>query len=529
MNSDFADAAGILISELDGIASKPGVTLVKSNMVRTVYRLEAGGVRLFVKAYHSSGPLEALKALIRPSRALSEWNAMIGLQEAGIATARPVLYGEKRRFGTLRYAYFAATEVEDALSFGAFVEHEREQGRWNAARKDAVYTSLAGLTARLHAAAIRHGDFHLGNILVRGDDVFLIDLHTVSFPARLDRASKILNLARAAEVLGRLDGGEDLALFLGRYLEASPGFAPSEEALRSEVTAVTRRLDRRRLKSRTRRCMKKSSEFARVEREGYVLRHRRRYAPEKIIAALAEHDRVTEGDERLLHPVFKNKVTAVHGLCVKEYLSRSLFKRLLPQLSEARRSWIAGRGLEVRGIATPETAAWVRGRGREFLVTAYAPAVRLHDFIKARCAGLEPRAAATEQKTLAVALAPIIRKIHDTDIRHRDLSEQNILAIEGPRFLLIDLDTLAFGRSPSFEMRMKNLMQLGHMPDDVSVLAKARFLSLYLGPGRRKEWRAMMRLLDAQILARMTRKRVKFERLGLDDPHPRPSKLKGSW
>jgi hypothetical protein len=183
----------------------------------------------------------------------------------------------------------------------------------------------------------------------------------------------------------------------------------------------------------------------------------------------------------------------------------------------------------VRGIATPETVAWVRGKGREFVITRYAPAMRLHDFVKDRCKDLDPRAEAAEQERLAAALAPFIRKIHDSDIRHRDLSEQNILAREGPVFMLIDLDTLYFSKPPSFEMRVKNLTQLGHMPDDVNVLAKARFLSVYLGPGRKKERRALQNLVNARLLARMTRKRNKFERLGLDDPHPRPSRLKGSW
>jgi hypothetical protein len=67
------------------------------------------------------------------------------------------------------------------------------------------------------------------------------------------------------------------------------------------------------------------------------------------------------------------------------------------------------------------------------------------------------------------------------------------------------------------------------MPEDVHVLAKARFLEHYLGEGRGPVWRSMFREIDRGILLRMIRKRRKFERLRLEDPHPIPSRFRGRW
>ncbi|MFH2000354.1 MAG: lipopolysaccharide kinase InaA family protein [Planctomycetota bacterium] len=528
------------------IGSGANVEVIKSNMVRTVYRLTAAGVRLYVKAYHSRGVEEALKSLIRPSRALCEWQAMCRLEAAGIATAIPVFYGERRSAGILKHAFFAATEITDTLNFGAFVEQAQAAGEWNRALKEAIYEGMAHLTARLHACHIRHGDFHLGNILVsralnQSPRLHLIDLHTVSFPSRLSRKARILNLARVGEVLSQLDQGQDLDLFLGRYLDEAPGFSPSTSALRSEVMLKVTKLLARRLKSRTRRCLLESSQFTPARQDGYAMNLRRTCSPAMAIEAIERHDQVeNENGPGLLHPVFKNKVTAVEvpgpdgrcRLCVKEYRARSFGSRLFPWLSEARRSWIAGRGLEVRGIATPRTEAWVRKGAREFLITLFVEAKRLYDFQADRCQGLPESEAAELQKRIAVELAAFVRILHDSGIRHNDLSEQNIMVSHdhGTRhFLLIDCDTLSFKADPGEKGIMKNLVQLGHMPEDVNVMAKARFLREYLGKDRRDEWRSMIRILDKGILRRMERKRKKFVILRLPDPHPRPSRLKGDW
>lgn len=537
VNGEFFAAAESLIHRLKGLEGEEGASVVKKNMVRTVLRVEAEGMPLYIKRYHSSGLVEAVKSLLLPSRARSEWEAMARLSALGIPTAKPLFFGERRAAGVLKGAYFAAAEIEDAVDFGAFVQRAVATGAWERELKEALYGNLAELTRALHAAGVRHGDYHLGNILVQthgAPRVYLIDLHTVSFPRTLSRGARILNLARVAEVLSKLDGGAYLDFFLEHYRKGASSIAPSLKDLRDEVMRIVHRLDLRRFKSRTRRCLKESTEFTRIRREGYVVRFRRTFDPEKILEAIQEHDTVKrEGDERLLHPVFKNKVTRVmDSLCVKEYRPPSIGLRLIPFLSEARKAWIAGRALEVRGVDTPKTVAWVRGKGRAFLITRFTAGQRLYEYIRESCASLDASDAAKWQKALSRETAALVRRIHELGIRHSDLSEQNILVEEDGEersYLLIDLDTVSFRKRIKEEERIKNLIQLGHMPKEVNVLAKGRFLAHYLGGKRGRAWRRMIRTVNEGVLARMERKRRKFDRLGLPDPHPIPSRLKGGW
>ncbi len=546
INNSFAGTGRALIDVLDSLDQDGGVRVIKRNMVRTVLCIEIEGVPLIVKKYHSSGLIEALKSFVLPSRASSEWNAMLRMREAGIPTARPVFFGEQRRAGFLKSSFFAATEIENVQKFGLYLARQRKRSDWIEKRRFELFEVLSRLTADLHKAGISHGDYHTGNILAsvpddRVPEIHLIDLHSVSFPKSLSRKTRLLNLARIAEVIIKAGKDRELNLFLGRYLQHLPELAPSLAALRQEVESITGKLLRRRAKSRTRRCLMRSSGFTPSVLNGFKLNHRRSYTKDVIMEALNAHDSVTsEDDPRLLHPFIKNKVTGVevhdpnglYKLCVKEYRRRTWAKRHIIPTSEAKRAWIAGRGLEVRRIETPDTVAWVRGRGREFLITRFTKGQRLHKYLESICSNLSPRKAARQQRVVATELAAFVKKIHDTGIRHRDLSEKNIIVEErnGRRvYLLIDCDTVTFKTRLGRKDRVRNLIQLGHMPDDINVLAKAYFIKQYLGKTHGHEWRSIMRKVNEGVLLRMKRKRARSKNEGLEDPHPIPSRLKGHW
>ncbi len=516
-------------------------------MVRTVYEATAGGATFLLKHYHSAGLVNALKYTILPTRASTEWKVMQRFNELGIPTARPIIFGEKRRLGFLADSFFAASFIDDSKSYGPFTLKLMRQGLWNETIKTVLFSKLARLTAQLHEASVFHADFHLGNVLVSNQkspspDLHVIDLHTVYFPRRLKRRQILLNLARVAESIRQL-GADQVPIFLDMYLDLRPGFAPSTKDLAAEVGRLVAALDRRKIKSRTRRCLLRSSRFTPARRGRFKMNLRRTVTPQEVIDIISAHDSVApSGDSRLIPPSNKNKVTALKAtissgptkFCVKEYRPRSIVRRLLPLASEAKRSWIAGLGLEVRQTPTPETVAWVRGQGREFIITRFIEgAFKLHDYaLRARMElPIEERLAFVDALTADVA--GFIRHIHETGVCHHDLCEQNILvAGKGPRrtLYLIDLDTVTFRRRLSYGRIVKNLVQLGHLPGDVGVLVKARFLTLYTGQTPREAVRgALFNRIDAGILRRMQAKRRRFLARGDADPHPAPSALKRDW
>lgn len=553
INPEFgaeAEAIWSFFDEFDRSAThgKNGTTrVIKSNMVRTVYEATAGRAAFLLKHYHSSGLVNALKYVILPTRASTEWKVMQRFNELGIPTARPIIFGEKRRFGFLVDSFFAASFIADSISYGPFTLKLMRQGLWNETIKTVLFSKLARLTAMLHEASVFHADFHLGNVLVSNQkspspDLHVIDLHTVYFPRRLKRKQALLNLARVTESIRQL-GADQVPIFLDMYLDLRPGFAPSTKHLAAEVGTLVEALDRRKMKSRTRRCLLHSSQFTPARRGRFKMNLRRTVTPDEVIDIITTHDSVApRGDSRLIPPSNKNKVTALDAVigsgpakfCVKEYRPRSIVRRLLPFASEARRSWIAGLGLEVRRTATPETVAWVRGRGREFIITRFIDgASKLHDYALRARMELPPRERLPFVYALTADVARFVRHIHETGVCHHDLCEQNILVTGNgaQRILyLIDLDTVTFKRRLSSRRIVKNLVQLGHLPGDVGVLVKARFLTSYAGQKPHEAVRgALFKRIDAGILQRMEAKRRRFLARGDADPHPVPSLFKKDW
>jgi len=528
-------------------AATGATRIIKSNMVRTVYEAEIGERHFLLKHYHSSGLANAVKYMLLPTRASTEWRVMQRFKELGIPTASPIVYGEKRQLGFLADSFFAATFIEDSISYGPFTLKLMRQGLWNETIKNLLFSKLARLTAMLHEASVFHADFHLGNVLVSNQkspspDLHVIDLHTVYFPRRLKRRQALLNLARVTESIRQL-GADQVPIFLEMYLALRNGFAPSTEHLAAEVGRLVAALDRRKMKSRTRRCLVPSSQFTRARIDRFRMNLRRTVTPEEVIDIIRTHDTVAaRGDSRLIPPSNKNKVTAIEAetgsgpakYCVKEYRRRSLARRFLPFPTEARRSWIAGLGLEVRGTATPETVAWARGQGREFIITRFIEgAAKLHEYALRNRMNLPPLERSSFDHALTAEVARFVRHIHDMGVCHHDLCEQNILvAGSGPRRILylIDLDTVTFKRRLATRRFVKNLVQLGHLPGDVGVLLKARFLTWYMGPeAARADFRAFFKRINAGILQRMEAKRRRFLARGDADPHPVPSALKRDW
>lgn len=557
MNPDFREAAADVLRLLEDRERLKAKGVVKSNMVRSVYRVEAGGFPIFLKTYHAAGLFNMLKSLVVPSRALAEWTAMMRLTDLHIPTALPIAYGETRRCGFLIDSFFAALAVgrtgdsdglesADALQFNSVVAKMKRLGTWSPEKRDSLYSNLAKLVSSLHRHAVKHGDFHVGNVVApfrenESPELHIIDLHAVSFPSALPKRTKLLNLAKVAEGI-RYNERDDVRFFLEKYLALNPGFAGDLDTLDEEISRMIRQLDRRRIRSRTRRCLARSTEFLPAQKAGCRMNLRRPFTPDEVLDAIGIHDSVPrQGDERLIFPSNKNKVTVVETetsagptkLCVKEYRKQGLLRRLCPVPSEAKRSWIAGRGLEVRLVGTPETVAWARKEGRHYLITRFVDKAEKLFTHASRCMeSMGGAARAGFLRGLAEETARFMRQVHESGVRHRDMSEQNLLVEgeEGKRaFFLTDLDTVRFVDSVGERRIVKNLVQLGHLPPEIDVIPKARFLKAYLGKAGKGEFRRLLGQINSAIVLRMASKRMRYARRGDYDPHPFPSKLKREW
>ena len=84
------------------LAELPGAEVVKHNRVRTVVRCPAPGGALYVKRYRARGA-RMVADVARGSPARREWRALLRFADAGIPCPEPVVLGEERRGGLVRF------------------------------------------------------------------------------------------------------------------------------------------------------------------------------------------------------------------------------------------------------------------------------------------------------------------------------------------------------------------------------------------------------------------------------------------
>jgi len=187
-----ADSVRRLVAErVDALEGVPGVSLIKRNMVRAVFRVpfEEGddAVRVVaVKQFKARVPTDWVKYLFKPSRAVAEWRRGRGLAAAGVPTAVPLAMAE-RRAGVLLDAALVTRWLPGTVHLNAYVEEHYGTDEEGARGRAGLYRELARIVRRMHDAGFVHNDLHGGNVLVAGDPsaprVYLIDLHSVGLPA----------------------------------------------------------------------------------------------------------------------------------------------------------------------------------------------------------------------------------------------------------------------------------------------------------------------------------------------------------
>jgi hypothetical protein len=258
-----------------------------------------------------------------------------------------------------------------------------------------------------------HGDLHLGNLIETGSGVVMTDLQGSRF------------LPWVPPPLRRRELGY-LAYSLGEPL-------PAELA---HVRFWRDRRARRHLRSRTRRCVLESGEFTRWRIGGNSGFRRRETDPDALFRADA--------------------------WILKEHRSAR----------EARRAWINGQGLEVRGIRTGRALAWV---GRWVVMEDAGETVT--DWVEGRF----ERAGAEEREELLDALADVLGDLHRRGIYHADLKANNFTWGRGAPPRLLDYGRVHFGRGVSLGRRVKNLAQLNAaLPDVVPGTLRERGFRRYV-------------------------------------------------
>lgn len=437
-------------------------TEIGRNVYRRTARVDVPGLgALVLKVHVPHGGADTLRAAVRRSRAAAEWEAGRFLWGGGLPTPEPVLLVERREGPFLRLAASASRFLPGRLTF---------EPAWQvqpAAKARVLLERAARVIRAMHDRGGDHRDLHSGNVLVGhgpGDlcTIDVVDLHKVRVGHPLGEGRRAANLAQWLHSLAATVGPGGRLRSLRAYLGADA----SPEAVRAGWARLGRHLawrERRRLRSRSRRCVEESLEFTREVGEGTGWR-RHDLAPDLLERALAHHDRVLAARGReVLKDGEKHRVTHDGTVVVKEALAPTLRRRLeLALPGRARAGYENAHRLRVRGVEAARPLAFVHRDGRRF--TLYEDLSRLPRLDRrVREATLAREWSRAVRRERFDAFADAVSRLHRRGIWCGDLKAPNWLVEERgrrTRFHLVDTDRVRFPGRLSRSRRLRNLAQL---------------------------------------------------------------------
>jgi len=147
-------------SDPDGYIDKHAVVVKKSGYHRKVFsfKIDQSDKQILVKHFVFSTLIEKLKWKFGKSAAHKEWNLLNYLSDNGVPTPKPLALGLLNNQSSSE-AWLLIEFVENAVTFDQVRPPKSIKETLSAARE------LAKTIAKLHFAAVHHGDLHSGNLL----------------------------------------------------------------------------------------------------------------------------------------------------------------------------------------------------------------------------------------------------------------------------------------------------------------------------------------------------------------------------
>ena len=523
--------------------------VVKTGPHRVVYRVDLPEGSVYVKHYLVPGLRAKLRQWFRRGKGRNEGRRTRYLDAIGVPTITPIALGEQRKRTVLLENYLITPAIPDAVPLDTFLERKLPQ--WPEPRKArvrrALAEALAVMTARLHCAGYLHLDFHPGNVLVRFDagdrpSLSMIDLDALRVARSLSWAEARRNLALLNHYFWLRSDRTDRARFLRDYLRARRTSPADPKAFARGIERETRSWAERLWKRWGRRC-RGTNKYFQTDRGRHAWSVASRdLDPGEVRALLADPDAPFRREGTVVLKDSRTTTVAETTMTVGGEPVRVIYKRfnrkkwLDPLLtyfrpSRAWQAWQAGQHMLSRAVPTPRNLAFV-ARLRPFLrdplfwylphetylVTIKAePSVTLGEYVAKVLPGLEPERRRSQTRRITLALARLLRTLHERSLSDRDLKTSNIL-IEGDpdaedvKLTVIDLVGVRLMNPLPDHRRVQNLTRLHVSLADVPGRTRSDallFLRAYLpwGLSPHNDWKTLWRAIEAGSAQKLERNR----------------------
>lgn len=458
-----------------------------------------GGQRIFLKRDRTKGWSEFLKYLFLPSRARKEWLVSYQLQNRNLPIPKPLGWMEKGRMGVVKESYFLCEAIGSGISLDDFLRSDQR----------APFNELVDLVKKIHDSGLFHGDLHTGNFLWNGESLCLTDLHSAKIVGRLSLHQRLWNLAHLFHSLRSFWTETDFMRFLQEYFKEDSAFSEGKGEILQKIYSVMDRLQKRQWKSRTKRCLKESTEFSIQKEKGTRYYHRRDVPLEVMKGVVEAHLRLKmENPSGLVKLSPEVTLSILEGggkkMSVKNYHPLKILDGLKEHFrrSKGLKAWIGGNGLRTRGIPSLRPLGLVEKRNylglKEgfFLMEVLEGAQELDRFILKNLKDFD------ERRLFVKAFAQWLSRYHTMNVYHKDMKTCNILVskdLERYGFYLLDLEDVRLNGKVSQMKLFKTLLQLNtSTPKIVTTTDRFRFFKEYLkcNPVVNDRKRFVRRLVD---------------------------------
>jgi tRNA A-37 threonylcarbamoyl transferase component Bud32 len=440
------------------------------------------GAKLFFKMDRTKGWVEALKYFLFPSKGRREWFIAYQLEKRNLDVPKPLGWMERVHRGLVKESYYLSAAIGSGVSL---IEDPARL------KENVSIIELAKTVRRIHHSGLLHRDLHAGNFLWDGETFFLTDLHRASILKSLSLNQRLWNLSHLFHSLRSLWGEEEQARFIEKYFEEGTLGPKKKEEYLQKVRSRMDHLRKRQWKSRTRRCLKESTEFSIKKEKEAQYYHRRDFPLGQVKELIEEHlhivkekpSALTKHSAEVKVSLFKKGENRV---CVKQFCYPyfwNRFKELLRH-SKGLKSWRAANGLRTRGIpsllplALMERRHWWGLKESFFIMGTLETDREMDRYILAGFEGFH------EKRLFIKGFTQWLSKFHKMNIYHKDMKICNILVSENGEawdFHLLDLEDIQLDEEVDERKLFKNFLQLNtSTPKVMTRIDRYRFLKEYL-------------------------------------------------
>jgi len=440
------------------------------------------GRRVFLKRDCTKDWIESLKYLFFPTKGEKEFLIASRLKRKGVNLPRPLGWMKRVRRGLVRESYFLSEAIGAGVSFIEEVEKSKES---------LSMIELAKTVKKFQDAGLFHQDLHAGNFLWGGNSLFLTDYHHAKMVKLLSLNRRLWNLAHLFHSLKSIWGEREQLQFLDQYFDEISNESRKREILFQRIYPTMNRLQTRQWRSRTKRCLKESTEFTVQQEKGIRTFRRRDFPMDRLKRAMEEHRNLIRKKPSCLIKHSPEVIVSIlndegERICLKQFCYPHVWGRAKENFrcSKGLKAWVAANGMRTRGIPTlkplalVEKKSWFGVEESTLFMEALANDLEMDRYVLKGFSDLN------KKRLFIKTFAHWLGGLHRTSLYHKDMKTCNILVSERGEtwdFHLLDFEDIRMNEKVDRKKLFRNFLQLNtSTPKVMTKMDRYRFCREYL-------------------------------------------------